>query len=49
MGRPPLDVKRTKTRNLRLTDAEDAELIRAAGGRDVAKWIREAALEKARR
>ena len=49
MGRPPLDVKRSKVRNVRLTDAEDAEIVKAAGETPVAEWIRGAALERARR
>ena len=48
-GRPPLgELKRTKMRNLRLTPAEDAEIVEAAGEVPVAEWLRRTALEKAR-
>jgi len=49
MGRPPLEAKRTKVRNVRLTPDEDIVIVRAAGEVPVAEWIRQAALEKAHR
>ncbi|WP_177174751.1 hypothetical protein [Frigoribacterium sp. MCBA15_019] len=48
-GRPPLETKREHVKNVSFTEAERHEVDAAAGAVPVARWIREAALEKARR
>lgn len=47
-GRPPLEIKREHVKNVSFTEAERREVDDAAGAVPVARWIREAALEKAR-
>jgi len=48
-GRPPLEVKREHVKNVSFTAEERREVEAAAAPMPVARWIREAALEKARR
>ena len=48
-GRPPLAVKREHVKNVHFTEDERLEVEAAASEMPVARWIREAALEKARR
>lgn len=47
-GRPPLETKREHVKNVSFTEDERQEVETAAGAMPVARWIREAALEKAR-
>jgi len=49
-GRPPVENPLKAVRGVRFTESEDAEVARAAkaAGVPVARWIREAALERAR-
>ena len=53
MGRPPIAVEKRRSDHIKvlITDAERAELDQAAeaAGKPVSAWVREVALEKARR
>ena len=48
-GRPPVEAKREHVKNVSFTTEERREVEEAAAGMPVARWIREASLEKARR